>query len=313
MESLPRLLADHPYLLALVAAAPFLALVYADYRAYVAMGPHGLPDNLQGYIKQLKMRRVSRRDTTVPVPYDDDNGKTKTTGKIRAGSGETSERARRSFFHLPSSSSEKDVGRWELTTRPGEGGSSSSSSSRPRLSHFIAPQRQLEGGATAAMKRDMNAFLDALAAANGEVLLRGLSRFEGTVPAVQAAEGKAAAAVTKETRGEILHVHPADGSTHMVLSLVDSRRVIETGWGERHGLSGGGFLPWGYTLGEFFPIRPRLPLQRVTVVLLTIKPLVIVYAPRDGHDLAVWKKLAVAAMRYCATEVGEIRMPGGCC
>ncbi|KAK6855869.1 phospholipase carboxylesterase protein [Apiospora arundinis] len=288
MESLTRLAVDHPYLSAtLVTVTPLLAFVYADYRAYVAMGPHGLPDNLEGYIKQLKMRRMSRRDTTIPAPYEDDNGKTRPTGKISPSSGEALERARRSFFHIPSSSSSPSSGtssgKWELTARPSpaDGGSS-----RPRLSHFVAPQRQLEGCATAAMKRDMNAFLDALAAANGGALLRGLSRLEGTVPAVQAAEGKAAAAVVKETRGEILHVHPADGSTHMVLSLADSRRVIETGWGERHRLSGGGFLPWGYTL---------------------------VYAPRDEHDLAVWKKLAVAAMRYCATEVGEIRVPSGCC
>ncbi|KAK8065838.1 hypothetical protein PG997_012585 [Apiospora hydei] len=262
MESLKTLPVEHPYLsAAFTVAAPLLAFLYADYRAY------------------LKMRQMSRRDTTVPAPYDDANGKTKATGKIRPGSGETLERAQRSFLlpaspsSSPSRGASTDSSKWELTARPTDEGEGK----RPRLSHFVAPQRQLEGCATAAMKRDMNLFLDALAAANGEALLRGLSRLEGTVPAVQAAEGKAAAAVTKETRGEILHVHPADGSTHMVLSLADSRHVIETGWGERHRLSGG------------------------------------VYAPRDEHDLAVWKKLAVAAMRYCAAEVGEIRVPGSCC
>ncbi|KAK7967227.1 uncharacterized protein PG986_001504 [Apiospora aurea] len=259
MESLKTIPVEHPYLsAAFTVAAPLLAFLYADYRAYIAMGPHGLPDNLQGYITQLKMRQMSRRDTTVPAPYDKADGKTKTTGKIRPGSGEALERAQRSFLlpASPSSSSSSspsggigigtgtDSSKWELTARPTDEGESK----RPRLSHFVAPQRQLEGCATAAMKRDMNSFLDALAAANGETLRRGLSRLEGTVPAVQATEGKAAAAVTKETRGEILHVHPADGSTHMVLSLADSRRVIETGWGERHRLSGGGFLPWGYTL-----------------------------------------------------------------
>lgn len=264
MESLKTLPVDHPYLSASVAvAAPLLTYFYADYRAYVAMGPHGLPDNLQGYITQLKMHRVSRRDTTVPAPYDDAGGKTKPAGRIQPGSGEASERAHRSFILSHNPSSESNGGgsngsgsnvekKWELTTRPASEGVKAGVDGRPRLCHFVAPQRQLEGEATSAMKRDMNAFLDALAAANQEVLLRGLSRLEGTVPAVQVAAGhRGAAVVTGETRGEILHVHPADGSTHMLLSLADSRRVIETGWGERHKLSGGGVMPWGYTLGEF--------------------------------------------------------------
>lgn len=256
MESLKTLPVDHPYLSASVAiAAPLLTLLYADYRAYVAMGPHGLPDNLQGYITQLKMHRISRRDTTVPAPYDDASGKTKPTGRIDPGSGEASERSHRSFIishHSVSSESNENgnMKKWELTARPAPNGGRVDG--RPRLCSFVAPQRQLEGEATEGMKRDMNAFLDVLAAANKEALLRGLSRLEGTVPAVQAASGyKGTAAVTEETRGEILHVHPADGSTHMLLSLADSRRVIETGWGERHRLSGGGMVPWGYTLGKF--------------------------------------------------------------
>ncbi|KAK8035197.1 hypothetical protein PG993_010192 [Apiospora rasikravindrae] len=231
MESLKTLPVNHPYLsAAFTVAAPLLALLYADYRAYIAMGPHGLPRQPPGLHHAAE-----------------DAPDTKATEKIRPGSGEALERAQRSFL-LPVSSS---------------GGNSSSSLASVTSSPRSASSR---GCATAAMKRDMNAFLDALAAANGEVLLRGLSRLEGTVPAVQAAEGKAAATVTKETRGEILHVHPADGSTHMVLSLADSRRVIETGWGERHRLSGGGFLPWGYTLGEFwvfvFSEPPFLPFSR---------------------------------------------------
>ncbi|KAK8063961.1 hypothetical protein PG996_008613 [Apiospora saccharicola] len=293
MESLKALPVDHPYLSASVAvAAPLLTYFYADYRAYVAMGPHGLPDNLQGYITQLKWHRISRKDTTVPAPYDDAGGKTKPTTKIQPGSGEALERAHRSFIlsQPPSSSGSNSNANghakmWELTARPAPNGARADG--RPRLCSFVVPQRQLEGEATEAMKRDMNAFLDTLAAANTEALLRGLSRLERTVAAVQVAAGhKGTAAVTKETRGEILHVHPADGSTHMLLSLADSRRVIETGWGERHRLSGGGMLPWGYTL---------------------------VYAPRDEYDLGVWKKLAMAALRYCAAEVGEIRVPGGCC
>ncbi|KAK8058520.1 hypothetical protein PG994_008968 [Apiospora phragmitis] len=290
MESLKTFPVTHPFLSAAVAvAAPLLALLYADYRAYVAMGPHGLPDNLQGYITQLKMRRVSRRDTTVPAPYEDAaDGKTKATSKIRPGSGEGSARARRSFL-LPAGSSSSsgnsssDNSKWELTARPVDGGSGGGAkgSSRPRLCHFVAPQRQLEACATEAMKRDMSAFLDALAAANGDALLRGLSRLEGDGPRGAGGRGgkrKAstkAAAITQETRGEILHVHPgrrqhAHGAQPGRLAARHRDGLGRAAPAERWGM-----LPWGYTL---------------------------VYAPRDEYDLAVWKKLAVAAMRYCATE-----------
>ncbi|KAK7934950.1 hypothetical protein PG985_000445 [Apiospora marii] len=235
MDSLKTLPVEHPYLSASVAvAAPLLTFFYADYRAYVAMGPHGLPDNLQGYIKQLQWHWISRRDTTVPAPYDVVAGG---KAKISPKSAEASERAHRSFFISSSSpeSNEKKE-KWELPARPAPTGSRPDG--RPRLCPFVVPQRQLEGAATEAMKRTMNAYLDALAAANGEALHRGLSRLEGTVPAVQVApagHARTAAAVTGETRGEILHVHPADGSTHMLLSLADSRRVLETGWGSGTG------------------------------------------------------------------------------
>ncbi|KAF7537647.1 hypothetical protein G7054_g3518 [Neopestalotiopsis clavispora] len=75
------------------------------------------------------------------------------------------------------------------------------------------------------------------------------------------------------TRGELVHPHD-EGSTHCVLSLDDAARAVELGWAERHRLSGafpGEVLPWGY---------------------------VMIYAPRDEAEFAVWKEFVLAAVRF---------------
>ncbi len=46
-------------------------------------------------------------------------------------------------------------------------------------------------------------------------------------------------AVAVANRGEIAHFHASDCSGHVTISHADSIEVIQKGWGERHGLSGG--------------------------------------------------------------------------
>ncbi|KAI1127090.1 hypothetical protein F5Y10DRAFT_243400 [Nemania abortiva] len=91
----------------------------------------------------------------------------------------------------------------------------------------------------------------------------------------------------RSARGEVAHVHH-EGSTHVVLSLVDAAHVVRQGWGERHKMSGvGDFLPWGY---------------------------VLVYALRDGRreDWMVWREIVLAGARVnakCAGFEGEVVVP----
>lgn len=239
------------YTLAIVAAASatLLLVAYRDYRAYVALGPHGLPDTFWGWYKQLKLSRLARKDTTVPAPYD-----------IEAEKDTYGPHAATSFLVDG------------LQPRRG---------SRPTIPGFVAPQRQITAVASSEMKVQMHKFLSALVAANSSVLQYELSVLEGPVPAVQLKSDIARPAFLKTTKGEMIHVHPPDGSTHLTLSLADSRSVIEQGWGQRHRLSGG-LLGWGYTL---------------------------VYAPRDQRELEVWKGVVWAAARYCCADVHELRHP----
>lgn len=233
------------------------AVAYIDYRSYIALGPHGLPDNFQGWLTQLKMARMARKDTTALAPYDLDS--------VAGPHDKTS--------FLPKSQADG------LSWRPGN--------RAPHVVGFAAPQRQTTEQASGATKKAMFSYLDALVAANGEALQTQTSVLEGPVPAM-GMKGFARMGtddqpeVLKRTRGEMCHIHPPDGSTHLVMSLADQRRVIELGWGRRHRLSGSKILPWNYTF---------------------------IYAPRDEQEMEVWKTIVTAAAKFCCVDVGDIETP----
>jgi hypothetical protein len=222
---------------------------YRDYRSYVSMGPHGLPDNFYGWRRQLQMSRKARKDVTVPTPYDIDEA-AKAFGP----------HAKTRFLAKP------------LTPRDG---------SRPTIPGFVAPQRQTSQVATEAMKKEMFAYAESLVEANKSMLQFEMSCLEGQVPAVQLKKDVEIPAFLKNTRGEMTHIHPQDGSTHLILSLADSAHIIEKGWGQRHRLSGN-ILPWSYTL---------------------------IYAPRNDEDYNVWKNIVNAAASFCCREVAEVVVP----
>ncbi|KIW01953.1 uncharacterized protein PV09_06790 [Verruconis gallopava] len=235
--------------LATTAALFGLVIAYRDYRAYVAMGPHGLPDNFYGWQRQLMMARRARKDVTAHAPYDES-----VVAKALGAHAKTS------FLSKP------------LTPRVGE---------RPRIPGFVAPQRQVTEIATESRKRDMFAYIKSLVEMNDSMLQSELSCLEGPVPALQLKDGVNGPSFLDKTRGEIAHIHPPDGSTHLVLSLADSEEVIAKGWGQRHRLSGG-FLPWTYTL---------------------------IYAPRTDEEFEVWKDIVIAVARFCCKDEGDIQAP----
>ena len=233
---------------AAVVSAAAITVAYRDYRTYLSFGPHGLPDTFWGWYTQLKLRRLARNDVMGPPPYDLDEV-------------------------LKDSGAHATSGFLSKSLQPREG-------SRPTVPGFAAPQRQTTAIASETMKKRMFAFLDDLVRANEATLQSELSVLEGPVPALQLRAGVDKPEWLKRTRGEMVHVHPPDGSTHLMLSLADSQRVIEQGWGLRHKLSGT-IVPWNYTL---------------------------MYAPRNETEFATWKGVVQAAVSYCCYGVAEIQM-----
>jgi len=227
------------------------AIAYADYRHYISFGPHGLPDNFWGWYKQLRMSTKARKDVTKPAPYD-----------INAVAGPHD---RKSYLNTDAPS--------KLEPRPGN--------KAPEIPNFVAPQRQTTQQASEATKKAMFAYLDTVASSHPSVLQIQDSVLEGPVPALGVKDFASRSetdkpGVLRATRGEMCHIHPPDGSTHLILSLEDSRKIIELGWGRRHRLSGGGLLPWNYTL---------------------------LYAPRDEAEFEIWKSVVEAGVGFCMAHM----------
>lgn len=122
----------------------------------------------------------------------------------------------------------------------------------PNVPGFAAPRKQTTDTASAKTKDAMFSYLDALVAENPEALQTQTSVLGGPVPAMgikgfQSMFEAARPQVLTCTRGELCHVHPPDGSTHLFLSLTYHKRMIELGWDMRHRLGCGRLLPWNYT------------------------------------------------------------------
>ncbi|KAH7401035.1 hypothetical protein DE146DRAFT_654701 [Phaeosphaeria sp. MPI-PUGE-AT-0046c] len=252
-SQLQTAMTDHP-LLAITGTLGLASIMFAyrDYRNYVSLGPHGLPDTFRGWYIQLKMIRHARKDTAVPAPYD-----------INVAAGPFDKTS-----YLPQDAANA------LKQRPGN--------KAPRVPGFTAPQRQTSDQASEEMKQAMYAHLDHVASLHTPLLEIQDSVLEGPVPALcikdfSSISDSKKPDVFRATKGEMTHVHPPDGSTHLILSLADQKRVIEMGWGLRHRLSGGGLLPWNYTF---------------------------VYAPRNEREFEVWKGIVGAAVGFCAKNVG---------
>ncbi|KAF6841334.1 hypothetical protein CPLU01_00465 [Colletotrichum plurivorum] len=145
----------------------------------------------------------------------------------------------------------------------------------------IAPQRQLDQHGTAPQYRALRRTLERLAAENP-------SRF-GTARSCLEKHGLGLFArhpVNVTCNGEVCHVHDSDHSLHMNLHPEDIREVLAKGWGQRHPLA------WKGTL-----VRMPVP-----------EEFIMVYAPRDDHELKIVCKIIEAAIWYVVSEKTEIRV-----
>ena len=253
---------------AAIGVAPLLLWrAAANYRAWLALDAGGLPYNPLGYVINAMLRPLARFDTRVPAPYD--------RAALEPLYGPE---AFVSYLH-----DGEEGGAAELPCRAGP---------RPGVPTFVAPQRQttqgLADGDGAGLRARQVACLEALARANPDVFKTAPSEAEGRhhgalwlvdggAGARGRGRGRGVAGLAWGLRGEFAHPH-GEGSAHLVLSLADAETLVARGWAERHPLSGGrGLLPWGY---------------------------VLVYAPRDDDEFALWSRVLLASARFIAAASG---------
>ncbi|PKY08725.1 hypothetical protein P168DRAFT_323799 [Aspergillus campestris IBT 28561] len=171
-----------------------------------------------------------------------------------------------------------------LPTRP---------SPRPLISG-IAPQRQLTHNNTNTMRRALTSALHTLAKHNHSTLYTATSSFEkhSTALFIHPLQPNPSTTTTNPSNGkEICHAHPSDGSLHLTLHPADVATAIERGWAQRHPLARDDDTGWlGGLLGRCVPTG-----------------FVMVYAPRDGHEL----RCVLEIVRAAAWWVSGDGMGGG--
>ncbi|MDV8020155.1 luciferase family protein [Rhodococcus sp. IEGM 1330] len=139
---------------------------------------------------------------------------------------------------------------WELPTRPGP---------RPSVAPYPIPHRQLNGIAPGGPVSVFDV-LESCTRTHSDLLYLSTSHFEKHGQALYVVAEKRRPGVVAQAGGEIAHVHPSDGSLHVVAEHGDAQRIIDAGWGELHPLAG----------------RPAIGLP---------EPYVLLYSPRDRYDV----------------------------
>lgn len=211
---------------------------YKDYQAWVALGVGGLPHTFDGYQTLKKLGEKMRN------PLDVTNLE-KHVGKL--GDVKTLKR-------LPK---RKDA--------------------RPTVAPYAIPHRQTNQHNDTTIRNEQRKLIEKFAAdQEGQVSFQRsfFERHNNALFVKDSASGNPA--MMPITHGEIGHMHPTDGSMHMILSPSDAKVVIESGWGELHGLAGQVFAPGrelapGYTM---------------------------IYSPRTEKELEITKQIVAAAIKY---------------
>ncbi|MYW00038.1 luciferase family protein [Streptomyces sp. SID3343] len=138
---------------------------------------------------------------------------------------------------------------------------------RPQVARHPIPHRVLGRPASESLREEIRGVFDEFAARRAPALEYRTSRWEKHHRALFALSGDDDAHATSGEAGhEVGHVHPADGSMHMVLGPADAQHVIDRGWGELHPLAGVAYeLPAGYTL--LYPPRTHDDIDPLRTIL----------------------------------------------
>lgn len=218
------------------------AWAWRDYHAWLALGKGGLPANPRVWLRTTRLR-LKMRD-----PLD--------LTEVRAAQGRNG----------------------DIDTLAGL---PRRAAPRPAVGKHPVPHRQMTQRPDHPHREALQAVFDRAAEANAGKVHYKLSHFEKHVQAITVRDPNHVDPVGGSSRGEIAHIHDADGSMHMILSPTDTVTAIEAGWAQFHGLS-------GRDLG--------LPLTYV-----------MVYGLRTEEGVAVVARLLDAAIAYMCVTRGEAK------
>jgi len=208
---------------------------YKDYQDWVALGLGGLPHTLEGY-RTVKMLGRQMKDPFDVNRIASDIGK---PGDIKV------------LFDLPKREGPK-----------------------PTIAPFAVPHRQMNQHNDTVTRNKQKQIFDAQVADANYNLIYKMSYLEKHSPGIFLKDSTAGnSTVVPISHAEVGHIHPTDGSMHIILSPSDTKEVIEKGWGELHGLAG----------------QDR-----------AAKTYMMIYSPRNDLELEIIKKILEAAVKYAS-------------
>jgi 2-keto-4-pentenoate hydratase/2-oxohepta-3-ene-1,7-dioic acid hydratase in catechol pathway len=213
---------------------------YKDYEDWVALGLGGIPHTLEGYTT-VKMLGKQMKD---PLDVSRIAGDIDKPGDIKV------------LVDLPK--------------REG---------AKPVIAPFAVPHRQMDQHNDTITRNKQKQIFDAQVADANYNLIYKMSYLEKNSPGIFLKDSAAGnQTVVPISHAEVGHIHPTDGSMHIILSPSDTKEVIEKGWGELHGLAGQG---------------------------RAAKTYMMVYSPRNEAELEITKKILEAAVKYASLPVKQ--------
>jgi hypothetical protein len=145
---------------------------------------------------------------------------------------------------------------------------------RPAIAPFPIPHRQANQHNDSTTRQMQRKLFDAQVTDSKYSLRYKLSFYEKHNQAIALRDSAAGnPTAVPYTHAEIGHIHPSDGSMHIILSPSDAREVITKGWGEFHGLAGQRGLVKTYTM---------------------------IYSPRNEQELVITKQILEAGVKYAS-------------
>lgn len=198
-----------------------------------------------------------------------------------------------------SGSTSLGIHRWIRCSSLSVGGCSTSphaSTAVPRSSAW-PPQRQENQRASPSTEAAINSLLKRKAVQNPATLVMEKSFFEPHLRALKrrlpAGAVAGAPGTAAEWGGEIAHAH-YESSAHVVLHPADAAELIRAGWGERHPLACcAEHWLWRFYHHSWRGVRLPLP-----------NNFVLVYAPRNQAEMAVFERIVNAAIWFHALHRG---------
>ena len=206
---------------------------YKDYQTWVALGIGGIPHTFDGYVA------VKQLGKQMKDPLD--------VGRITADIGKKGDI--KTLNNLPK---RKGI--------------------KPAIAPFAVPHGQMDQHNDTIVRALQNKAFDAMVANTNYNLCYKLSYLEKNSPGIFLKDSAAGnQTIVAVSHAEVGHIHPSDGSMHIILSPSDTKEVIEKGWGELHGLAGQG---------------------------RAAKTYMMIYAPRNEPELTITKQILEAAVKY---------------